>query len=886
MDICGIYYNIAQSAVRQYLPQVELRSHTTISPVCYTTKLDQKFVNIYRESIEQLRYTFPLYDGVAVSAYSIEYDGKLLKGVVKQNDDAKKTYQEAVDRGETAGLLESLPAGTFGITIGNVRPNVTIHVSIQYIGELKHDAEIDGLRYTLPTSIAPRYGSYPGQVGRPNVDDNKGISISVDVDMAGSAIRKIQSPSHPISMSMGALLSSSSKDSFDASQGSVSLTQDKTEMGRDFIVQILIDDMSKPQAVIEKHPTLDSWAIMMTMVPKFNLPLSSPEIVFVADQSGSMSGSKNAKLVAALQVFLKSLPFGVRFNVCAFGSHETFLFEASRAYNEQNVNEAMRFVSGLDASHGGTEMLSPIKEVFKRRLRDMPLEIMLLTDGEIWQEDELFAYINKEIHEDKVDARVFTLGIGGDVSHALVEGVARAGNGFSQFITNEQMDAKLLRMLRACLYPHVKDYSLEVNFSNESASHDDDFEIVEKIEDCLTLDGDSLESENEAATTSTASTTFFDANADETAIRSRTDETSRYSHLPAITVPKIFQAPSKVPPLYTNSRTTLYIILDAKAVDKKVASVTLRGLAPTGPIEMTIPLHGSAVKSPAIHQLAARKAVQELEEGRGWLQNARLPNNELVKEKFKSRFDEMVEREAVRLGMTYQVAGKWCSFVAVEEHNDHMDVDETDLRSTRPSSESMYVPENPRGSGKGGPFRHRRIAPSSVGRCAARQAPRTQLASMAARRSGAMSFSSKAGSATKPVPDSNFDGLDEDDEDEDDDDMAFGFSDDCVDARFEAFSCTAGPDDTNLLRKGICAASPDEVVRGIISLQAFDGSWTTSEELLRLLNIDATRIGELSGGAKNMTTTVISFLEENMQAQSDVWSFVVEKAKQWLAAQK
>jgi hypothetical protein len=115
-DICGLYYcsQLASFNRRRYLPQVGLQSHTVISPVCYTTKLQQTFIDTYDETINELRYTFPLYDGVAVSSYSIEYDDKVLKGVVKQKDIAKKTYDEAVSRGETASLLEALPLASLG----------------------------------------------------------------------------------------------------------------------------------------------------------------------------------------------------------------------------------------------------------------------------------------------------------------------------------------------------------------------------------------------------------------------------------------------------------------------------------------------------------------------------------------------------------------------------------------------------------------------------------------------------------------------------------------------------------------------------------------------------------------------------------------------------
>jgi hypothetical protein len=65
-----------------------------------------------------------------------------------------------------------------------------------------------------------------------------------------------------------------------------------------------------------------------------------------------------------------------------------------------------------------------------------------------------------------------------------------------------------------------------------------------------------------------------------------------------------------------------------------------------------------------VHQLAAKKAISELEQGRGWISEARDESGLLIKIKHEGRFADMVEREAVRFGVQFQVGGKWCSFVA------------------------------------------------------------------------------------------------------------------------------------------------------------------------------------------------------------------------------
>ena len=672
-SICALYFNTPQTvdgwakhSNRCYLPQVRLESRTLLSTVCYTTTLKQVFSNSSKDTIPQARYTFPLYDGVAVSGYTITYGDTTLRGVVQQKEVAKQTYEAAVDRGETAGLLESLPAGVFGVTLGNLPPNTDVHVNIVYCGELKHDAGIDGLRFMLPTSIAPRYGDYPGELMQSTAVSNGGISITVDVDMGKSAIRKLQSPSHPIAVSMGAISSDAAQESFAPSKASTTLTLGTTELADDFVVQLLINDTSKPQALVEKHPDLSTRAVMATLVPKFNLPTSHPEIVFIADQSGSMQGSKNDALISALKIFVKSLPLGVRFNIIAFGNSFKALWPRSQAYNEASMKAAIEFIGTFRADYGGTELLLPVKAAFEQMLGDMPLEVMLLTDGEIWGEQMLFDYINLQITEKNADARVFALGIGNDVSHTLVEGVARAGNGFAQFVAEgEGTDQKVVRMLKGALYPHLTDRTMEVRYNKSETVRDDDFELVEKVDYCLNIkDSHDAQSPPSTVGSTKKAMSFFDTSADlDTPIRA--PGLGRYAHLPTFETPKILQAPSEIPGLFPFNRFTIYLILGPDAPQEPIASVTLRANSPQGPLELTIDVDEKEVVGTTVHQLAAKKAIQELEEGRGWLQSAKTSTGSLIKKEHASRFDELVEREAVRLGESFQVAGKWTSFVAV-----------------------------------------------------------------------------------------------------------------------------------------------------------------------------------------------------------------------------
>ncbi|KAG9187498.1 hypothetical protein G6011_05369 [Alternaria panax] len=164
--VCGCYIFHPETYERTYLPQVRLDAHTTIFSTTARTVLTQTFVNHSRKSLDEVRYAFPLFDGVSVVEFFCQIGERTIYGLVKEKNEAKKTYEEAKERGESAALLEQLPdaADVFTIAISNISNGASVHISIKYIQELKYDAEVDGIRLTIPTSVSPRYGSYPGKL--------------------------------------------------------------------------------------------------------------------------------------------------------------------------------------------------------------------------------------------------------------------------------------------------------------------------------------------------------------------------------------------------------------------------------------------------------------------------------------------------------------------------------------------------------------------------------------------------------------------------------------------------------------------------------------------------------------------------------------------------
>lgn len=843
--LSGCWYLLPSHPEKQYLPLVDLKSHTTILAITSRTKLTQIFHNPQtKDKLDEVAYSFPLYDGVSVVSFKCIVAGRTIIGVVKEKQQARTDYQAAVDRGKTAGLLEQVSEASDAFTtkIGNIPANEQVTVEIEYLGELKHDAETDGARFTIPTMIAPRYGSTPASPNSSAISN--GISISVDVAVDdGSIIRGIQSPSHPITVTIGRISSVVDDKSFDTHHASATLALGSTVLGKDFVIVVLARGQDTPRALLETHPTIPNQrALMATLVPKFNLPSIHPEIVFVVDRSGSMGG-RIPTLIAALKVFLKSLPVSVKFNICSFGSHHEFIFDKSKIYNQSNLQKALSHVESFGADFGGTEMYSAIEATLKNRLPGMPLEMLVLTDGQIWNQENLFTYIYTFSFENPV--RVFSLGIGSGASSSLVEGIARAGNGFAQFVDdNEKMDRRLVRMLKGALSPRIKDYKIDVKYAKPSDEMEDDFEIIESVEsDISKLVVDVPEVPSLAEKT----ISLFNSFVRETPTN---PQAGRYDHLPRIAPPLILQAPHNIPPLYAFNRTTVYLLLRSGACQKTPSSVVLRATSEHGPLELEIPVQDVGVGQ-TIHQLAAKKAVHEIEQGRGWL-SAKNFKEKLVGTQYESRMDEITEREAVQLGVEFQVGGKFCSFVALEDGVEQESVyahESKDAQEeTGPSIPRVYAKRTSFGFSS---VKYKRgKGPSEA------SGSRRQLASMAPRQAA-------------PIPGLLFRSSLQD--------QSNAKTKQKVDCCSEA---TIGLVVANL--------SDEDKVRALIDLNNFDGSWKMSPNLDQIMgaNYDAVKDLKRAGWSEVALATamVIAFLEVKLAKEEDIWEMVVEKAKNWLAA--
>src|SRR5690606_13269488 len=146
-------------------------------------------------------------------------------------------------------------------------------------------------------------------------------------------------------------------------------------------------------------------------------------VKLLVDCSGSMGGDSIDAAKRALHRILASLEPGDRFSYSRFGSHVVHETKGLVHADAGEIRSASALVGRTDADLGGTEREGALQQVFALGGREGAADVLLLTDGEIWNADHLIAEARG------AQQRVFVVGIGSAPAEGVLRRLAEATGG-------------------------------------------------------------------------------------------------------------------------------------------------------------------------------------------------------------------------------------------------------------------------------------------------------------------------------------------------------------------------------------------------------------------------------------------------------------------------
>mmetsp|Transcript_3013 Transcript_3013/g.4729 ORF Transcript_3013/g.4729 Transcript_3013/m.4729 type:complete len:1023 (-) Transcript_3013:461-3529(-) len=155
---CGLFVT-APTKERPKIALVGVQAKVEIVHFSTRTIVKQKFTN-YGDKPLEVKYIFPLEEDAAVCGFEAKIGKKSIKGKVQGREEAKQTYNTAVNNKQVAALLEKedKSENVFVCEIGNLLSKETCDIKIIYVSEL--DSEGPAARFVFPTVVSNGYAPW------------------------------------------------------------------------------------------------------------------------------------------------------------------------------------------------------------------------------------------------------------------------------------------------------------------------------------------------------------------------------------------------------------------------------------------------------------------------------------------------------------------------------------------------------------------------------------------------------------------------------------------------------------------------------------------------------------------------------------------------------
>nr|XP_033782443.1 LOW QUALITY PROTEIN: inter-alpha-trypsin inhibitor heavy chain H3-like [Geotrypetes seraphini] len=353
-------------------------------------------------------------------------DGVTYHGTIKEKEVAKKQYEKAVSRGQTAGLVRASGRNTEKFTMSvNVAAGSKVTFLLIYEELLKRHLG----KYEMFIKVKPKQLVNLFQL-EVDIYEPQGIS---SLDAQGTFITNDLTP----------VL----QQSFSGSKGHVSFkpTIDQQRKCENCSTSLLDGDFIIKYDVNRENP--ENVQIVNGYFVHFfctkNLPAIPKNTVFVIDKSGSMSGRKITQTKEALLKILGDMKEYDYFNFILFASEVKPWQPSLIKATSENVTEAKKFVKSIGAL-GGTNINDPVLLAIKmlnvaHERHEIPERsaslIILLTDGDPNVGESNTAKI-RENAKQAIDGKysLYSLGFGYDVDYNFLEKLALENLGVARRI--------------------------------------------------------------------------------------------------------------------------------------------------------------------------------------------------------------------------------------------------------------------------------------------------------------------------------------------------------------------------------------------------------------------------------------------------------------------
>ncbi|XP_031134097.1 inter-alpha-trypsin inhibitor heavy chain H3 [Sander lucioperca] len=362
-----------------------------------------------------------------ITNFSMEIDGQIYVGEVKEKEKAKKQYEKAVSSGRTAGLVK---ASGRKMEKFSVSVNIAAESNVTFIMTYEELLQRKLGQYEILTRVKPKQPIQEFQIVT-NIYEPQGISY-VDANATFFSNELLPLVEKRVTGNKAHISFSPTMEQQRKCPGC-----DGTLIDGDFIIKY---DVNRAKSLGDIQ-IVNGYFVHFFAPP--DLPTVPKNVVFVIDRSGSMSGRKIEQTREALLAILKDLSEEDHFALILFDdSTDSWRTSLSKATKE-NVAAGMDFVRMIQ-QRGSTNINNAVLEgvnmlVKDRQEKKLPERstdmIILLTDGMPNSGEYHLPKIQENIRSaigEKMS--LFCLGFGNDVDYSFLDVMSKQNKGVARRI--------------------------------------------------------------------------------------------------------------------------------------------------------------------------------------------------------------------------------------------------------------------------------------------------------------------------------------------------------------------------------------------------------------------------------------------------------------------
>uniref|UniRef100_A0A8C9L4W3 Inter-alpha-trypsin inhibitor heavy chain H3 n=1 Tax=Serinus canaria TaxID=9135 RepID=A0A8C9L4W3_SERCA len=433
--LCAMFHLYLQSTMEK---PADSPSFVVNGMEIYSMKIDSKVTSRFAHNVitsravnrgnvsKEVFFDVELPKTAFITNFSMTIDGVTYPGTIKEKEAAKKQYEKAVSRGQTAGLVKAS---------GRKTEKFTVSVNIKAASKVTFELSYEEL-------LKRQFGKYEMFIKVKPKQLVKDFEIEVDI-FEPQGITELEAEGTFITNE----LQNTIKKTFSGKKGHISFKPTLAQQRRCASCSESVLDGDFTVRYDVKRTTPDNLQIVNGYFVHFfaptNLPKLSKNIIFVLDTSGSMSGREIEQTKEAMLKILDDIKEDDFFNFILFDSEISTWKETLIKATPENLDEARKFVrqisaQGLTNLHGGLmrgiDILNAAHEENLVPKRSASI-IIMLTDGQpnvgVSNTQEIEKAVKKAI-----DGRytLYNLGFGSGVDYGFLERMALENKGLARRI--------------------------------------------------------------------------------------------------------------------------------------------------------------------------------------------------------------------------------------------------------------------------------------------------------------------------------------------------------------------------------------------------------------------------------------------------------------------